>query len=91
MYFADKKYKIFSSNYYYVTFTKQKEILFYSKNQTIDLDEEKDEYSLKFKIGGNYYNKDGLFLESIFLDNCTVEQNEKEMICNIPIRKYCFS
>ena len=61
MYFADKKYKIFSSNYYYVTFTKQKEILFYSKNQTIDLDEEKDEYSLKFKIGGNYYNKDGLF------------------------------
>lgn len=84
MYFADKKYKIFSSNYYYVFFTKQKEILFYSKNQTIDLDEEKDEYSLKFKIGGNYYNKDGLFLESIFLDNCTVEQNEKEMICNIP-------
>ena len=84
MYFADKKYKIFSSNYYYVFFTKQKEILFYSKNQTIDLDEEKDEYSLKFKIGGNYYNKDGLFLGSIFLDNCTEEQNGKEMICNIP-------
>ena len=43
-----------------------------------------EKYDLKFKIGGNYYNKDGLFLESIFLDNCTVEQNEKEMICNIP-------
>ena len=83
MYFADKKYKIFSSNYYFVTFTDNKNSLFYSKNQTIDLDEEKDEYNIKFKLG-KYYDENGLFLDSIFLDNCKVENIGKEMICKIP-------
>lgn len=83
MNYNNKKIKIFTSDYILIFFTDKKHPFLYSVNQTINLDEEKDVYNLKFNVGA-YYDKN-LFLDKIQLDDCKVIQ--KEMTCKISKNK----
>ena len=84
MNYKDKKIKIFSSNFLKIRFINKEIPFIYSNTQYINLNEKKDIYELKFKVG-SFYNK-YLFLDDyISLDNCEVNQNE--MTCNIAKKK----
>ena len=64
---------------------------YYTDSQKIDLEDGKDQYDLKFKVGSYYenqifiYGTDMAYLRYIKIDNCSVEQNE--MTCKITKEK----
>lgn len=80
MNYKGKKIKIFSSNFLKIKYIDKEIPFIYSNTQYINLNDEKDIYELKFKVG-SVYNKN-LFLDYLIsLDNCEVNQNE--MTCYI--------
>ena len=62
----------------------------YANEQTINIDEEKNAYAIKFKY--KYYNNDILYLYGNYsnyasLPNCEINQTNKEIICQISKEK----
>lgn len=84
MNYKDKKIKIFSSKFLKFKYTDKEVPFIYSNTQYINLDEEKEIYELKFKVG-SCYNKYLFIRVDLMLDNCEVYQNE--MTCNITKKK----
>ena len=87
--YKGKKIKIFSENYMNITINEYNYPFLYADKQTIDLNDGKNVYELKFKF--KLFNEgDSLVLGSRTYDalnyiniinNCTIKENE--LICNI--------
>ena len=79
--------KIVPIYHYFSAFGYKEPLLFlYSKSQTINIEEGKDTYYLKFNIG--LYHNERLIIQSerpryiyILLDKCSIEK--KELVCKI--------